>query len=301
MDFVWEVVREQNLYFVAETEQDVREQMTFAEGEPRGFHRFLDKFKILNEVRWTPELIDKSIAAVCRDLAADRIDYCWMDFSINKYMDYIEGWHKKDVVKLVHDCFAKHAPGKVGLLLSLKYESPRASQRQYGKLIEDVADLLIGVDLVGDESYFDAGFYADIFREWSNAGKITRAHVAESQRAENAMDAIERMGVREIAHGIKIHDRPEMLRRAKDSGVGFGLALTSNYMTGVWSNPKWHPVDALVAAGLEVTIGTDDPVQCGTTYDAEFELLHRVAPRWQIAERLIETAERRTREYGLIP
>lgn len=300
VDFVWDVVRRQNLYYVAETLQEVREQMTFSDAEPRDFRRFLDKFKILNEIKWTAELIDESIAQVSRGLIADNIDYCWMDFSINKYMDYLDGWHKRDVIHLVRECFDRHAPGRVGLILSLKYEATRSSQRQYARLIEeeDVPNDLIGIDLVGDETYFCSDFYKPFFREWNNAGKITRAHVAESGNAENALEAILHLGVKEIAHGLAVYHRPDIMELAKDRDIGFQLALTSNAITGVWKRADWHPILALHRYGCDVMIGTDDPIQCSTNYDSEMSILgqyHEDLPA--IAQ---YNAECRTRRYGLV-
>ena len=134
--------------------------MTFKDGEPYNFYRFLDKFKILDEIHWDEELINSSIAAVCQQLEEEGLDFCWLDFSINKYMGAMN-WHKKEAIKFIHDSFHRHRPNKVGLILSLKYESMRASQKQYAKLIDDpdIVDLLFGLDLVGDEAYFDYQFY----------------------------------------------------------------------------------------------------------------------------------------------
>ncbi len=185
VSFVWETIRELGLKHLAESYDDVLCQMTFCPGEHRTFHRFLDKFRILDELPWTPDLIDGSVKAVCDYLGDQGIDYAWMDFSINKYMKI--GWHKHEAVQFIHDSFARHRPGGVGLILSIKYESMVASQRQYAKLIEHelAAKCLIGIDLVGDEEHFSAGFYEPLFRDWNAAGKVTRAHVGESQAKEN--------------------------------------------------------------------------------------------------------------------
>ena len=136
----------------------------------------------------------------------------------------------------------------------------------------DVADRLIGLDLVGDEEQFDYKFYQPIFKEWKKAGKMLRAHVAESQCAENGLHAIRHLGVTNIAHGIKMIESSEMMEAALDHDITFDLGLTSNYLTGVWTNPDYHPIIALIKAGQKVTLGTDDPVQCQTTLDEEFAL-----------------------------
>lgn len=270
--FVWQTIQEHGLKHLGESFEDVYSQMTFAEGEQRNFHRFLNKFKILDELPWTEELIDGSIKAVCQYLDSNSIDYAWMDFSINKYMGI--GWHKFEAIKFIYNSFEQHRPGKIGLILSIKYESMRASQKQYAKLIEDpdVAKCLLGIDLVGDESYFDVKFYKPLFKGWNDAGKITRAHVGESQSVLNVFHAIIDLGVTNIAHGIKIVDScPEIVQEAKNRKITFDLSLTSNYITGVWEQPNFHPITRMLDAGLNVTLGSDDPVQCNTTLAKEFE------------------------------
>lgn len=270
--FVWEVIQRHNLKHLGESLDDVQSQMTFGTAEPFGFHRFLGKFKILDEIKWTEELIDESIQAICLDLQEEGIGFAWLDFSINKYMTL--GWHKHEAVKFIHDSFERHYPGGVGLILSLKYESMRASQRQYAKLIEHeiATNCLIGLDLVGDEEYFDAAFYQTLFADWNAAGKITRAHVGESQASANIERAITDLHVTNIAHGFKIVDHPEMVAIAKERGITFDTAITSNYLTGVWNDWKRHPSVEMLRAGLRVTLGSDDPVQCSTTLDAEFNV-----------------------------
>lgn len=270
--FVWDTIQRYDLKHLAESAEDVRCQMTFCDGEARTFHRFLDKFRILDELPWTPELIDSSVEAVCDYLKGQRVDYAWMDFSINKYMKI--GWHKREAIQFIRDSFERHYPGRIGLILSLKYESMRASQRQYAKLIEDpvAAACLVGLDLVGDEEYFDADFYEPIFRDWNAAGKVTRCHVGESKAKENVLDAMQRLRVTNVAHGFKVMEDPEMVSWARDAGVTFDLALTSNDVTGVWPLSRRHPLHNMLGAGLRCTLGSDDPVQCGTTLDREFEI-----------------------------
>jgi adenosine deaminase len=273
----------------AETIDDVSNQMTFRENEPRTFHRFLDKFRILDEISWTEALIDDSIRVVCDGLEEEGIDFAWMDFSINKYMKL--GWHKHEAVQFVYDAFQRYRPGKVGLILSLKYESMRASQRQYAKLIEheNAARCLIGIDLVGDETYFDVDFYAPLFREWRDAKKLTRAHVTEFGDVINITRALQELRVTNIAHGIKVINCPNVTALAKDMRVTFDVAITSNDLTGTWQDLRNHPAIIMLRSGLRVTLGSDDPVQCSTTLDREF-MVARNKCGWTAAEcHLVQT------------
>lgn len=297
VSFVWDAVNKLGLKHLAESEEDVRCQMTFCEGEKRTFHRFLDKFRILDEIVWTEELIDGSVKAICDGLAHEGIDYTWMDFSINKYMKV--GWHKTEAIQFIYDSFQRHRPGKVGLILSLKYESMRASQRQYAKLIEHeiAANCLIGIDLVGDEEHFDADFYAPLFADWNAARKITRAHAGESQAKENIGEAIRKLGVTNVAHGFKVIDDEDLIAMARERRITFDLAITSNDITGVWPLSRTHPGVLMLGHDLRCTLGSDDPVQCTTTLDDEFRTARAVGFSELELQRMREIAAENSREF----
>ncbi len=270
--FVWDTIQKYDLKHLGESYGQVFRAMTFHEHETRTFHKFLDKFKILDEIPWNEDLIDASIKSICDRLRAEGTLYTWMDFSINKYMTM--GWHKYEIIKFIHDTFNKYLPNKVGLILSLKYESMQASQRQYAKLIEHeiAANCLIGIDLVGNEEHFDHTFYEPIFNDWNKAKKITRAHVGESQHHDNIKNSILHMKVTNVAHGIMILNDPDIIKLAIDNDVTFDLALTSNYTTGIWDGECPHPAIMMQNAGLKLTIGSDDPIQCSTSIDKEYKL-----------------------------
>lgn len=275
------MIQQRNLYYVAESYDDVKQSMMFMDGEKPDFYAFLRKFNILNQIRWDEELIDASIKQVCEDIIAERIDFVWIRFTINKYLTHID-WHRKDMIWFVKKCFDKHAPDRVGLILAIKYESEHANQRQLLDLINDplVAESVIGVDLVGDEGCYNSKFYGPFFRKWAMAGKLLFAHVGESQSQENIRTAITDLGVTEICHGIGITD-PDIIDCAKDYGVCFHLALTSNLLTGVVDKIENHPINEMLLNGLDITIGTDDPVQCNTCLLDEYDLLYKcLRLRW---------------------
>lgn len=300
--WVWETILNRGWLYLAESIKDVESAMTFIDGEPYDFYRFLDKFKILDKIEWDEELIDSSIAAVCEELEKEQLDFCWLDFSINKYMESMN-WHKKEAIKFIHATFERYRPNQVGLILSLKYESLRASQKQYAKLIDDpdIVDCLFGLDLVGDEAYFDYDFYRPIFNDWNRAGKMTRAHVAESQKAENGLDSILHLNVSNIAHGLKMMEHNYMIMIAKYHKVTFDLGISSNYLTNVWRDEHYHPLTTMLANNLRVTLGTDDPVQCKSTLDGEFQRTMALGVTEEQRGLMRRIAEENTAKYVRIP
>lgn len=280
IDFLWEVIQEYGLFYLAENRDDVTRAVTFTANEQYDFHRFLHKFDLFDQIPWNEELLRLSILAVAEQLQKDNIDYVWLRFSINKYLTFMN-WHRIDLIQFIHATFEKYAPGMVGLVLSLKYESPKAAQRQLANLIHqtDIKQCLVGIDLVGDEAVYESEFYAGLLRPWRDAGKLLFAHVGETRSAFNVMSAIQDVGVTEVCHGIRAIHFPEIIEAANQHDVCFHMTITSNLLTKAITTLCEHPLNEFLRRGAKVTMGTDDPVICSTTLDREFGLLSELLSR----------------------
>jgi adenosine deaminase len=92
-------------------------------------------------------------------------------------------------------------------------------------------------------------------------------------------------------------EHPGMIEMAKYHNVTFDLGMSSNYLTGVWSDRTKHPVNVMLANDLRVTLGTDDPVQCGSTLDDEFELTKRFGVTDDQRRHMRKIAEENTNRY----
>ena len=238
-----------------------------------GFKAFLDKFSVLNSLPWSPWAIDLSIKQICNDIRSEGVSKSGISFSIGKYVS--GGLSPAAAVKIIANAFELHS-GKdlsIGLMLSLQYHHSKADQLACANLIDDpdIDRSVCGLDLVGDEDYFDVDFYEPILDKWHEHGKICRAHVGEMPgTSDNIFKSIVGLGVDRIAHGIQATD--DVLKLAADRRVCFDLALHSNLATGAWPNLRTHPIKRMLDAGCAVTLNTDDPIQFSCTIDDEFRL-----------------------------
>lgn len=253
----------------------ITSKMTFANGDPYTFDKFLEKFHILEQVNWDERALGYVLGQVCWDMAKECLDYVELKFSVDKYKFATPA----EIIRFIYDRVEAGTSKwgiRVALVLSLKYEADRELQRRVAKVISDpkVVDLLGGIDIVGNEAFFERDFYQPIMREWKEAGKGLQMHVGETQSAKNVRTALE-LGIDRIAHGIRAVDDPDLLSFIKERDVCFDIALTSNIMTGVVKDIGSHPVGRILEAGCAVTIGTDDPYILQTTLDKEYELLRK--------------------------
>lgn len=275
------------------TLQDVEDRMIVDTTCGYDFSTFLSKFTILDEIPWTYELVRHSIQDVCAELKKERVKKCWMDFSVNKYMATMP-WNKVELIEYLYSLFREFMPKRVGLVLSLKYETMAQDyDMQYLELLtSETIDKLVGIDIVGDETKLDRELCRKVLRPWTRMGKMVRMHVGEACGVDNVEFAVREIGATNIAHGIKILERPELVKAARKAGVVFDLALTSNYLTGVIDLHEPHPIRTMLAEGLQCTISSDDPVQLTATVESELDyaLAHGLT-KWQVEQCQITAAE----------
>lgn len=249
-------------------------------GKERGFKEFLAKFDVLNKIVWNEKAIEQSIEQVVRDQALEGVDYSEMSFSIDKYVNESSKWTRAEIIKYVYDVFTSKCERyntTVNLILSLKMESVKSQQLVNGALVRrtDVVERLGGIDIVGDERYFDVRFYEPIFRDWRAAGKVTLAHAGETGPADNVFNAITKLHVHRVRHGVAIMDDKESIAAARDLNVCFDISLHSNYLVGTVENMYNHPMKRFLASKCGVTLGTDDPHVFGCTLDDEYAMAAR--------------------------
>jgi adenosine deaminase len=255
--------------------------MLFGAKEEYDFQTFLGKFEILNEIKWDEKSICKTIEQIVWDIASEKIDYSEIHFTVGKYLSHLN-WTPSEAIKFLYEAFERESKKwdiKIGLVLSLKYESDRSEQTRIASVISDpkVADLMVGLDLVGDEQFFNYKFYEPIFKEWKEAGKGLALHVGESQAAKNVRNAIDHLDVDRIVHGIRVPtEDPDLLEVCREYDICFDIAPTSNIMTGCISDIYAHPIKDIIESGCSVTIGTDDPIIYQTTLDKEYSILSEI-------------------------
>ncbi len=99
-------------------------------------------------------------------------------------------------------------------------------------------------------------------------------HAGEWGPAANVVEAIENLHAERIGHGIRVLEDPNAVALARERGVVFEVCPTSNYQSGVVPSLEAHPLPKMLAAGLRVTLNTDDPSISGIDLSHEFALAH---------------------------
>jgi adenosine deaminase len=127
-----------------------------------------------------------------------------------------------------------------------------------------------GMGLGGEEAAFPARDFVEAFRRARRLGLMPVAHAGEWAGPESVAETLEVLRPVRIAHGIRAAEDAALVRRLARRGVVCDVCPTSNLATGAVPEGAAHPVRALLAAGVPVTLSTDDPGLFGTTLGREY-------------------------------
>jgi adenosine deaminase len=81
-------------------------------------------------------------------------------------------------------------------------------------------------------------------------------------------------GVTRISHGVRAIEDPSLVAELADRGLVLEVCPGSNVALGVYGSFAEHPLPALHAAGVTMTLGSDDPPYFATSIGHEYALAH---------------------------
>ena len=82
--------------------------------------------------------------------------------------------------------------------------------------------------------------------------------------------AIRDLGVERIGHGVRAIEDLSLVDEIAEAGVVLEVCPGSNVALGIYPSLKDHPIAALRARGVAVTVSTDDPPFFHTTMEREY-------------------------------
>jgi adenosine deaminase len=114
--------------------------------------------------------------------------------------------------------------------------------------------------------------FAQAFQQAGAAGFRRTVHAGESSGPEGVWDAIECLGADRIDHGVRAIEDPALVAMLVDRQIPLGICPTSNLVLGVYPTLQAHPIERLRAAGVRVSVNTDDPALLGANLIGEYSL-----------------------------
>ena len=121
---------------------------------------------------------------------------------------------------------------------------------------------VVALNCAGSERT-DVAPYAPMFRRAREAGLRSVPHAGEWAGPANVRATIEHLRPDRIGHGVRAADDPSLVEEIAASGLPLEVCPVSNVATGTYPHLAAHPFPALRAAGVVVTLNSDDPSMFG--------------------------------------
>ena len=130
---------------------------------------------------------------------------------------------------------------------------------------------IVGFSMAGDEAGYPAHDFVEVFTIAADAGLGCTIHAGEWAGPDSVRSALE-LPITRISHGVRAIEDPALVSELAARGIVLECCPTSNVVLGVYPSYEEHPLPALRAAGVRVTLGSDDPPYFGATIDGEYKV-----------------------------
>ena len=133
-----------------------------------------------------------------------------------------------------------------------------------------MGDGVVALGLGGTEAGNPPERFAAAFARAQAAGLPCVPHAGETVGPESIWSALRVCDPARIAHGVTCLADPHLVAELRDRQIPLDVCPTSNVCLGVAPSLAAHPLPHLLAEGLYVTIGADDPPMFNATLTGEY-------------------------------
>ena len=237
----------------------------------RNYLSVVDLIKTAEDVR----LLTYEVAA---EMAASEIRYA--ELTVTPYISVRDTLPVEAFLEAIEDVRVA-AKRDHGLELSWIFDIPAdfgipAAEMTASAALDHDVPGLVGFGVGGSEQGYPRSMFVDQFERARATGLRSVPHAGETTGPETIWDALRTLGAERIEHGISAIGDPRLLAHLVEHDVALDVCPTSNVALGVVPDLDAHPIRELVAAGVTVTVNTDDPPMFATDLNAEYAIAARL-------------------------
>ena len=155
------------------------------------------------------------------------------------------------------------------IMSCVRHFGPEKAREVARRTVEGPHPYVTGFGMGGDEAGFPPEDFAAAFATAREAGLGLTVHAGEWAGPDSVRGGLA-LGVSRIGHGVRASEDPELVRELADRGTVLEVCPTSNVALGLYPSYEEHPLPALRAAGVPVTLGSDDPPYWDASIGGEY-------------------------------
>ncbi len=253
--------------------EQVADYFTFTD-----FAHFVEVYLSVVDLVRTPEDVRMLTYEIARDMTTQSIRYA--ELTCSPYTSIIRGIDAEAYCEAIED--ARHAAERdFGIVLRWCFDIPGESGIPAADETARVAtelrpEGLVAFGLGGPEIGVPRPQFKPHFDAARAAGLRSVPHAGETTGPETIWDALNVLGAERIGHGTTATQDPVLLRHLADQAIPLEVCPTSNIATRAVETLDQHPIKEMHAAGVVVTINSDDPPMFGTTLNQEYAVAARL-------------------------
>ncbi|MFC7218285.1 adenosine deaminase [Streptomyces polyrhachis] len=244
----------------------------------RDFAHFIDVYLSVVDLVRDAEDVRLLTYEVARDMARQNIRYA--ELTLTPYSSVRRGIPDLAFMEAVEDARTA-AESELGVTLRWCFDIPGEAgleaAEETARLAVDVgADGLVSFGLGGPEIGVPRPQFKPYFDKARAAGLHSVPHAGETTGPQTIWDAIRELGAERIGHGTSAARDPELLAYLAENRIALEVCPTSNIATRAVATMEEHPLKDFVAAGVPVTVNSDDPPMFGTDLNHEYAVATRL-------------------------
>jgi aminodeoxyfutalosine deaminase len=174
-----------------------------------------------------------------------------------------------------HDDFGVEMRWIFDIVRNIEDEARNARLADYttSVAIDAMQDGVVALGLGGAEVGYPPGRFAPWFERALGAGLHSVPHAGETAGPASVWGALRALNAERLGHGVRSIEDPTLVSYLAEHRIPLEVCPTSEIRLGVYPDLADHSLPALHAAGVPITINSDDPPLFNTTLNDDMQLL----------------------------
>jgi adenosine deaminase len=231
------------------------------------FAHFIEVYIAVNALVRTPADVEELTYGVAGDLGSQQVRYAELTVTPDSHL--LQGMAPDALAEALTRA-RRRARLDAGVELSWVFDIPGelglpSALRTIDWVERYAPEGSVGFGLGGPERGVPRAQFAEVFARARALGLHSVPHAGETTGPQTVRDAVALLGAERIGHGITAGQDSALMAELARRGIPLEVCPTSNVRTRAVASYSEHPLPTLVAAGIDVTIGSDDPGMFATT------------------------------------
>ncbi len=178
--------------------------------------------------------------------------------------------HLQAIQQAIDDAERDHQIlGRV-IITAVRHFGAAAAEKVARQALKEKVSCIVGFGLGGDEYNFPPRLFKNAYAIANAGGLLGTVHAGEFDSASGMQEAMDCLAIKRIGHGVMAVHSPETMQRLIDCDIALEVCPSSNIALGLFPSLAHHPLNKLQAAGIKLSLNSDDPPFFKTSLEEEY-------------------------------